>query len=250
MSKVIATALAVLVGLASANPAFAGERKSKSEKNLCPDIPTTNDIERTREGGASLQIAGFGVSGNKSRANSVKDVMMREGGPEAWTAAAIFSKRCHDLQKRYPHDPERQVQELLILRERLLTPIPEQLPEPSPNLATEVSKAPNWQPSAGSQTAIETPVTDTVEKLNASDENETQAKPMQAPRRSYAMTVSTFPCAGNACTQSNESISTTSCTTAPPTIIRSPSIMVGNMIIGGIETTIAGSTSCMTTFGF
>lgn len=250
MLKYVILLVVTVAGVAiAATPANAKARRDAPE-NTCPDMPTTNDIERTREGGASLQIAGFGVSGNKSRAHSVKDVMMREGGPEAWTAAAIFSKECHILQKRYPHDPERQVQELLKLRERLLSPIAEQVPEPSPNLVAEVSTPANRRPSAGSATAIEMPVVETVEKLNASEEYETQGTPAQAPTRSYAMNVGTFPCAGNACAQSNESISTTSCTTAPPTIIRSPSIMVGNMIIGGIETTIAGSTSCMTTFGF
>lgn len=109
--------VAALAGVAFATPAFGRERESQTD---CPDMPTTNDIERSRSGGLSLEVGGFGISGNRSRSRAQADVMMRQGGFEDWSAAAVLSQACQENRRLYPNDPRRRRDEFIALRDRLL----------------------------------------------------------------------------------------------------------------------------------
>jgi len=118
MRNATVIAVAALVGLASASPAFAHHLDRRPE---CPSMPPSADTSRSSEGGLSLQIGGFGLSGNASRARSESDIMMRHGrGFEDWSAAVLMAHVCQQNRRLYRDDPRRQRDELVALRDRLL----------------------------------------------------------------------------------------------------------------------------------
>jgi len=114
-SNAIFAAIAVWAGVASATPAFASSRQPQ-----CPAMPPSSDIERSSSGGLSLQVGGFGVGGNRSRSRAEADIMMRQGGFEAWSAAAVMAHSCRVNREVYRNDLIRQRDEFAALRERLL----------------------------------------------------------------------------------------------------------------------------------
>lgn len=133
-------AILVALGVAAATPVFARTKQQPP----CPEMPTTNDVERSREGGLSLQLGGFGVSGNRSKSMSRKDVMMREGGFPDWSAAAVLSHACHVYRDLYRGDLARQRDAFAAERERLLgRPAPQPSPRP---MSVDWSRYPPVQP--------------------------------------------------------------------------------------------------------
>jgi hypothetical protein len=269
----LAIALAMFAGVALAAPAEAKRYRDRNEIP-CPEMPTTNDVERAREGGASLQFAGFGVAANKSRASSKKDVMMREGGLEAWSAAVIIAHACHNYRKLYPHDPVRQTQEMQKLRENLLSPPAREVAEPPPAIAPFDEDSLSAEDK---ESKIKRLFQTKPDSLKKEVDHSGAVHELYKVARSDMATATTGSCAGNACWQQNYQVSdetyengrttdrcgyqgindacdrttNTTCTQAAPmTIPAPPPIFVGNMVIVGQPIMLSSSGSCTTTFGF
>lgn len=248
MTKCIVLTVATAAGVVMlATSATAKDRRNTNEIT-CPDIPTTNDVDRAREGGASLQIAGFGVNGNKSRTHSVKDVMMREGQFEAWSAASIFAKACQDLRTQYPLDHQRQLQELLKLRDKLLSPVAAQPFEPVPAIIFNVSATGGQHHTTGSKKLFNAPYRQP--SANTDDRGVVDAA-THSRKRSYAAPTITTICAGNGCIQTDQKMATRVCTVSQSNIFHVSPLQIGNLTISSMPNTIGGSeTSCTTSFGF
>lgn len=133
MTRVAAViVVAVGAGMAFATPAFAQERGSE-----CPQVPPSSDFESARSGDLSLQVGGIGIGGSRSRSRSQSDVMFRYGrGFEDWSAAAVMAHSCHMNRRLYRHDPRRQRDEFVALRDRLLAQPPASRAAPSRATAT------------------------------------------------------------------------------------------------------------------
>ena len=109
----------IAAGVAMATPATA-----KRDTDLpCPIMPTTNDVEFSRERGASFQIGKVGFDAKAARSSSAKDIMMKEGrGFRDWSAAVLLSYTCEANKRAYPGDYQRQKDELIFLRNQLVDP--------------------------------------------------------------------------------------------------------------------------------
>lgn len=114
------------VGVASATPALG-----RIQEPECPEMPPTADIDRSRSGDVSLQFGGVGLGGSRSRSRTARDVMMREGGFEAWSAAAVMAHACQVNRRLYRNDPRRQRDEFAALRDRLVRDPPPRADPPS-----------------------------------------------------------------------------------------------------------------------
>ena len=254
MLKQIILTAAALAGVAIfAIPASAKDRQ-KTSQTSCPDMPTTNDLEFGREGGISLQVAGFGITGNRSRTRSVKDIMMREGGQEGWSAAIILAYGCQAFREQFPHDRPRQLDEMLKLRGKLLSPRAIEPQEPSKAPApSELVQTINRN-----DTHVPEPKKHSVSKAPSPD----RAEPVPANENYIDLSVHSVPtsstiCAGNACLQSNQTVSfqmmpSTQVVTCLPMILSSGGQMVAPSFCstsGGFTTSMQSSSGQTTIFG-
>ena len=118
MVRILTFVSIAFVGMAlAATPASASAGNQELD---CPAMPTTNDDQHSKEGGLALSIAGFTADGKRSRSHVAGDVMMREGGFAAWSAAVIFAQACQANRIVYRDNPSRQRDELIQLRDRLV----------------------------------------------------------------------------------------------------------------------------------
>lgn len=104
--------LAALAGLASANPAFARERDRKPAPSLCEPSPPTASTSTSRERGGGFQMFGFGVEGSGGRAISRIDAIIAAEGLEGWALMTLITRKCRELEARFPGNLPRQNEEL------------------------------------------------------------------------------------------------------------------------------------------
>lgn len=100
-------------------PAIAGDRNRQTNDVDCPAMSPSSDRSETREGGLALQLPGIGINGNRSRARSESDVIIRHDGTETKMDHDLFVIGCNAIVKQYPGQPLRQFQEIERVRNSL-----------------------------------------------------------------------------------------------------------------------------------